>query len=111
MQEQEQEHNWDDYRKMWNELHIRALQHKDGFNDSVWLATWSKRLKPFQKAKKCSCSEHWRKWYLANPPDFKTKDSYFIWTVRAHNSVNKLNNKREWLVSEARKHYQTLINQ
>ena len=55
-------HNWDEYRRMWKELHLRALLHKDGYNDTIWLATWAKRLKPFQKAGSCPCSEHWKKW-------------------------------------------------
>jgi hypothetical protein len=106
----QQNHDWDEYRRMWNELHNRALDHKDGVNDSVWLLTWAKRLKPFQKKGTCSCNEHYNKWKKNNPPNFATREKYFEWTVRLHNSVNRLGNKKEWTVEESKKFYEEQRN-
>ena len=95
-------------QEMWKDLHLHILDHEDGKNDEKYLLTWSKRLPRFVSG--CSCREHWRNWYAtaANKPDFKTVDSYFAWSVKAHNSVNARNKKREWTVEEAKEYYTKL---
>jgi hypothetical protein len=73
--------------EMWKELHRRALlDHTEGKDDMAWINKWSAKLPRFTTG--CKCNEHWGKWLSQNRPDFKTRDSYFAWTVRAHNAVN-----------------------
>lgn len=87
---------------LWQQLHQHALQHKDGTNDTAWIATWSKQLPRFTTG--CKCNEHWVKWLKANKPNFTTRDTYFAWTVRAHNAVNARLGKPEYTVEQARKY-------
>jgi hypothetical protein len=65
--------------KLWAELHRRALA-SDGYNDSVWLAEFEKRI-----LGNCACRAEWRRDLQSSPPDFSR---YFEWTVDQHNKVN-----------------------
>jgi hypothetical protein len=58
-------------------------------------------LRAFDRRIHCEhCRAHWRAIVRAHPPDFASAHSYFVWTVRAHNAVNRLLGKP--IVSVAR---------
>ena len=42
-------------------------------------------------------------WSSQNRPDFSSPETYFAWTVAAHNSVNAKLGKKIFTVDEARK--------
>lgn len=89
---------------LWKELHTRALKYVPNVRgDLTWLQEWSRKIPRFTKG--CACNEHWGKWYRLNPPDFKTSDTYFAWTVKAHNAVNERLNKPLITVEQAKKLY------
>ena len=85
---------------LWKELHTRALSVESGKDDSSWLRSWAKKIPRFTKG--CNCNEHWGKWVRANPPVFKNTDTYFAWTVEAHNAVNTRLNKPLVTVEQAK---------
>ena len=88
---------------MWLELHRRALlEVVEGANDMPWISKWGLQLPRFTTG--CKCNEHWGKWLGANKPDFTTRESYFAWTVKAHNAVNERLKKPQYTVDEARKY-------
>lgn len=90
--------------RLWVELHRHALHdHVDGTTDKKWLMTWSAKVPKFTKG--CACNDHWKKWLATHPPNFATRDTYFEWTVKAHNSVNKRLNKPELTVDQAKALY------
>lgn len=89
---------------LWRELHVRALNYVPNVRgDLEWVQAWSTKIPRFTKG--CSCNEHWTRWYRANPPDFTSKDTYFAWTVKAHNAVNERTYKPTISVEEAKKLY------
>lgn len=92
---------------LWKELHTRALEYdSETKSDLPWLRLWIRKIPRFTKG--CSCNEHWLKWYRTNPPSFESVDSYFEWTVKAHNSVNQKLNKPTITVEDAKKIYQEI---
>lgn len=88
---------------LWLELHRRALfEAPEGKNDMAWIHKWGKQLPRFTTG--CRCNEHWNKWLARNVPNFKTRETYFAWTVRAHNAVNTRLKKPEFTVEQAREY-------
>ncbi len=66
------------FRHLWGTLHRRALQHPG--RDEAWLAEFGLRLP-------CGpCRAHWAQLLRELPP---TWDTYFRWTIQAHNRVNE----------------------
>ena len=94
---------------VWNDLHCRPLKTNgtspwtEGSNDDAWMREWTKRIPRFTKG--CKCNEHWSKWYPQNKPDYKSRDAYFAWTVKAHNAVNARLGKPQVTVEEMKKVY------
>mmetsp|Transcript_18409 Transcript_18409/g.38532 ORF Transcript_18409/g.38532 Transcript_18409/m.38532 type:complete len:179 (-) Transcript_18409:942-1478(-) len=43
------------------------------------------------------CAAHFRAFMKENPPDLETRESLLIWTCKAHNEVNRRNQKPEFL--------------
>lgn len=93
--------------ELWKELHLRCLNHSPGKNDIHWLHTvWIPKIPRYSSnGSQCKCREDWYKWYSQNPPNFSTPESYFDWSVRAHNSVNIKLNKPLLSLDEAKKLY------
>ncbi len=93
--------------ELWKELHLRCLNHTPNTNDVHWLHTvWIPKIPRYSsRGTECKCKEDWYKWYSQNPPNFATKDTYFDWSVRAHNAVNAKLNKQIISVDEAKKLY------
>ena len=40
----------------------------------------------------CSCGTHWAKIIESDPPRYESRGSFFRWTVRVHNAVNRILN-------------------
>ena len=49
----------------------------------------------------CSCNAHWREYLRQNPPDVMDVNTYWRWTVAAHNAVNRRLGKRVLSEEEA----------
>ena len=88
---------------LWNELHERALMN-NGEDDRAYLANFASRIPRFTTG--CKCKEFWTIWYKTNPPVFGPKAEYFVWTVKAHNAVNKKLGKKEYSVEEVLNFYE-----
>lgn len=88
------------FHNLWKELHQRALNHTSG-SDSVWLSGWKNRIPKIGTG--CPCKEHMAVWSSQNRLDFSSSETYFAWTVAAHNSVNAKLGKKIFTVEEARK--------
>jgi len=90
--------------ELWKELHSHALNdYVDSKSELNWLFLWTRKIPRFTTG--CKCKENWDKWYKANPPDFTTKESYFAWTVKAHNDINNRLGKPIVSVEDAKKLY------
>lgn len=86
--------------QLWKELHERAISYT-GKDDTKFIADWAAKIPRFTKG--CKCNEFWQNWYAKNKADFSnTPDSYFAWTVKAHNAVNAKLNKKILLIDEAK---------
>jgi hypothetical protein len=70
-------------RQLWAELHRRALSYQgDEWDEHPWIACFARRVP-------CgTCRDEWRQLIQELPPDLTDRESYFRWTVRAHNAVN-----------------------
>ena len=88
--------------ELWKELHLRALSFASG-NDMSYLVDFAKRI---PRLKGCRCQEEWVKIARDNPPNFRSKEEYFAWTVFVHNLVNEKLGKPTMTVEEAKKLYQ-----
>lgn len=103
--------------ELWIELHERALSDQahsndlppwvEGASDLPWIHKWIQKLPRYTTG--CRCNEHWVKWYAVNPPVFTTRELYFEWTVRAHNSVNERLSKPVFTVDEARAYIERIM--
>lgn len=90
--------------ELWKKLHLRSLKynvHKG--SDMGWLRLWATKIHRYNKG--CKCREFWMRWIKLNPPNFKTNENYFAWTVTAHNAVNKKLKKQIISVDDALKLY------
>ena len=74
----------------WNELH--AMQ-----NDPVKLADWESRIPNYE----CKCREGYELFKATDPPDFSSPMSFFHWSIRIHNAVNRKLGKAELTLGQA----------
>lgn len=89
--------------QLWKELHERSISFT-GKDDSEFIIQWAAKIPRFTRG--CKCNEFWSNWYPKNKPDFTNNpDSYFAWSVKAHNAVNAKLNKKIWSVEEAREQW------
>lgn len=91
---------------LWEELHLRALTFK-GVNDGYFIRRWSYKVSQITGG--CKCGSFWKRWIKYNPPVYSPPESYFEWTVKAHNSVNLKLNKPLITVSKAKEIYTSLL--
>jgi hypothetical protein len=76
--------------KMWAQLHARPELMTSQENEKQWLSWFSGQVD-------CGdCRRHWMQLMQEMPPDLSSKESYYAWTVAAHNSVNRRLGKPEW---------------
>lgn len=69
----------------WSELHQRAANHKGG-SDSAYINNFTSRI---ADKGQCDCKNKFKQWKKKNPPNFQSRDTYFAWTVDAHNAVRR----------------------
>jgi hypothetical protein len=80
----------------WKELHCRALVPLPMNGESYWFAAYLEGL-PCAK-----CRLHFEAFVHDHPPDFRSRNAFFEWTVLAHNHVNEANDKPVMTLAEAR---------
>src|SRR5690606_7370890 len=79
----------------WKELHARALAYLPMNDEEEW-------FKSFVTSIPCPhCQKHFELFLDNNPPRFTTRPDFFVWTVRAHNYVNRSNKKPELTLEQA----------
>jgi mitochondrial FAD-linked sulfhydryl oxidase len=92
-------------RARWLELHTYAFDYPD-YPTAMdlqqarrWLAHFSRRIPSFG----CSCADHWQLMLSVCEPDLTNKETFYWWTVAAHDSVNRKLGKplhfSEWSLS------------
>ncbi len=73
----------------WRELHERADKAGDLGKEKAW-------LERFRRSLPCAdCREHFTTLLAEQPPKLESCDTYFAWTVEAHNAVNRRLGKAE----------------
>lgn len=74
---------------LWEELHAFAFSDNwdQGFE---WFITWFRRIPSFG----CGCQEHFREVLKKHPPVFTNRRAFYLWSVDAHNEVNRRLGKR-----------------
>ena len=83
----------------WKELHTRGLTDLPMDHEPKWFATFVEGL----PCAKCRC--HFEAFLTGCPPDFSSRASFFEWTVRAHNHVNRALSKPEFTEAQAREEH------
>jgi hypothetical protein len=81
----------------WKELHCRGLIGLPMGEERHWFKAYLAGL-PCAK-----CREHFEAFLRDCPPDFRSRDAFFEWTVRAHNHVNRANDRPLLTTDEARR--------
>jgi hypothetical protein len=80
----------------WKELHAGGLCELPMDHEKQW-------FKNFVEGLPCpDCRRHFEEFLNGHPPDFATRERFFLWTVKAHNSVNRALGKPELSVEDAR---------
>ena len=84
---------------LWRELHLRPAV-CDLATEEKWLREdWLLRVP-------CSeCRTHFRKILEKLPPDLRTREDYFVWSVAAHNAVNEIKGAPALPLDQARELY------
>lgn len=82
---------------MWQELHERPFVTDGPLDAQVEQAWLDDDFTPRVSDGGCSCRSHWKKLLEDMPPDYSSRDRYWIWTVKAHNRVNAKMEKPEWI--------------
>lgn len=82
------------YREHWKKLHIFAVQNLDQWSINKakdFLLQWEKDI-PIGS---CGCKSGWEtiKECMDSPTKYDNAESFFRWSVEAHNAVNKKLNK------------------
>lgn len=67
----------------WTELHCRGLLHLGMEGEQKWFESFVKSI-PCPK-----CQHHFESYIQQHPPVFETRRAFFMWTVDAHNFVNR----------------------
>ena len=87
-----------DTQVLWLELHSYAQAGEwDASKAKAWYMAWRKRIPSFG----CKCKEHWGDIENKLPPDYSSEEAFFLWSVEAHNAVNKKLNKPIYSVEMA----------
>lgn len=90
-------------RALWREIHTYNPAIWDAAVAEAWFWNWLRRVPSFG----CSCQEHFRELLADFPPDFSSREAFFIWAVDAHNRVNERLGKNVMPLDEARQMYAT----
>lgn len=86
----------------WDELHTRALAYTgDPTVEHQWLADFAQRV----PTRGCVCRSDWARWARQHPADLSSTDTYFAWTVEAHNAVNVRLGKPQMSLEAARERW------
>jgi hypothetical protein len=71
----------------WIPLHRYPVQHWHSWDAQAatsWFSSWRSRIPSYG----CACQKNFSDYCQSNPPDFSSADSFFQWTVEAHNFVS-----------------------
>jgi len=88
----------------WKELHWRALITLPIEEEKAWFDAFMESL-PCAK-----CRLHFAEFVGSQPPDFRSRERFFDWTVRAHNHVNQATGKAVLTMEEARLEHSELVD-
>ena len=80
----------------WKELHTRGLVDLSMDGEGKWFETYIEGL-PCPK-----CRQHFQEFLSDHSPDFSSRPNFFVWTVGAHNHVNRALGKRVLTEEQAR---------
>lgn len=95
---------------LWHILHTIAKQYpmrpspRDKYNASQMINILAFIIPCFK------CQKHYMENITKYKPNFDNRENFFKWTVKIHNIVNKLNNKKILTVSQAYKLTDNLLN-
>ena len=86
---------------LWHILHViaKSFPEKPTINDkntAYQLVKYLATILPCQQ-----CQKHYMSNFTKVPPNLKSGKEFFIWTVKIHNSVNKLNNSKTYTPVQA----------
>lgn len=82
---------------LWRALHAFASTWRGGATEAM------DYLAGFVEAIPCgACRAHWQTLNAASPPELRTPEVFFAWTVARHNDVNRTLGKREVSLAEAK---------
>jgi hypothetical protein len=71
----------------WIPLHQYPVQHWHSWDAQAatnWFSSWRSRIPNYG----CACHKNFSDYCQSNPPDFSSAESFFQWTVEAHNFVS-----------------------
>jgi len=71
----------------WIPLHKYPVQYWHSWDAqaaTVWFNSWRSRIPAFG----CACQKNFSDYCQSSPPDFSSAESFFRWTVEAHNFVS-----------------------
>lgn len=74
-------------RACWLALHRYSIEHSGDWDEAAaknWFAKWQQTIPKYG----CSCRRHWKEITRQLPPEFSSAQSFFQWSVDAHNAVN-----------------------
>lgn len=74
------------YHELWAELHEFALKATEiqWKNKHKWFNKWLNSVPNIN----CSCGENFRILIKQYPPDFRSREQFYNWSVDRHNDVN-----------------------
>jgi hypothetical protein len=83
-------------RALWASFHLHALMYRGNqAEELIW-------LRDFTASVPCGgCRGHFIDVCNLDPPDLSSRESYFAWTVRVHNAINRELGKPEVSLDEA----------
>lgn len=79
----------------WFELHARALAYLPMDNEKEWFDSFVQSI-PCPK-----CQAHFELFLKDNPPDLSSRPAFMVWSVKAHNFVNRALQKTELSIEGA----------
>lgn len=86
------------FHSLWDALH--------GMEDPT-----PEKLAKFATRIPCgSCQKHWRQVMTESPPDLSSAEAFFVWSVDAHNAVNRHLGKPLFSLADARIKYPSKSN-
>jgi hypothetical protein len=95
------------YHCTWSTIHYLALGYPElpSPDDKSNYKAFFLALGPVLPCKKCSVNYQRHLQEIPIDPYLANTTTLFEWTVKLHNIVNRENNKPEWTVEQARRHY------